>query len=117
MLNDYKSDFSLFLNNYVKDCKEPAQFLSCFMALDKFYNKGKDIKIPILFDASCSGMQHLSALTTDIDLAKLTNIIGLDTDKPADFYEYCINLIINFVENMPDSWFKKKLLLLNMDRK
>jgi DNA-directed RNA polymerase len=54
---------------------------------------------PILFDASCSGIQHISALTLDKNLATYSNVF---TDKlnpsaeiPEDFYKYALGLINN----------------------
>jgi len=46
--------------------------LACCFEL-KGYNKDPDIfesSFPILIDASCSGLQHLSAMTQDINLAE-----------------------------------------------
>ena len=55
------------------------------------------IRNPILFDASCSGIQHISALTLDTKLATYSNVF---TDKlnpsaeiPEDFYNYTLDLI------------------------
>ena len=112
-----EGDFDLFLNKYVSDSKEPAQFISCFNAYFEFIKKNREIKIPILFDASCSGMQHLSALTSDLELAKLTNILLLKSNGPADFYQFCIELIKENIGKMKDSELKKKLLGLDISRK
>jgi DNA-directed RNA polymerase len=58
------------------------------------------VTVPILFDASCSGIQHLSAMTRDIIIARKVNTLpneGLDDaleeeilDKalPQDYYNY-----------------------------
>ena len=52
---------------------------------------------PILFDASCSGIQHLSALTREVEIAKKVNVISEANEpydeKPGDFYSYAANLI------------------------
>jgi DNA-directed RNA polymerase len=61
---------------------------------------------PILLDASCNGLQHLSSMTRDVDLAKQTNVIGnWDDNKeknesvPAnDLYTHAANLIQKHVE-------------------
>jgi len=41
---------------------------------------------PILFDASCNGMQNLSALFSDIELGELSNVIANDEEIPQDVY-------------------------------
>ena len=59
--------------------------------LNAFYNK-EDIVLynPILFDASCNGLQHLAALTRELSIAVKTNLIYLDKSPQVknDFYRY-----------------------------
>ena len=62
----FKTDFNLFKNKYLIKSKEPFQFLTCILSYYNYVYKNIEIKVPILFDASCSGIQHLSALTTDL---------------------------------------------------
>nr|QWO71453.1 RNA polymerase [Calocybe gambosa] len=119
ILNLLYNDIELFNINYLIKAKEPAQFISCLMEYNNFIKrKIKDIKTPILFDATCSGVQHLSALTTDIEIAKLVNIIESNKDEPSDFYSFCVQNIITNIENLPnnDEHFKSKLLKLNLNR-
>jgi hypothetical protein len=43
---------------------EPFQLLSIFKAMEKiFIHQDNWLSNPILFDASCNGIQHLSAMT------------------------------------------------------
>lgn len=62
-------------------------------------NKGGNYLVsnPILFDASCSGIQHISALTLDKNLAKYTNVITDSLNPmdelPEDFYSFALNKI------------------------
>ena len=44
----------------------------------------------ILFDANCNGLQHLAALTREVDIAVKTNLIYLDKSPQVknDFYRY-----------------------------
>jgi DNA-directed RNA polymerase, mitochondrial len=78
-------------------------FINVFNSL---YKKNKCIiENPILFDASCSGIQHLSAMTRDVEMARKVNIIPekelensdektiLDKSKIQDFYQYATTLI------------------------
>jgi hypothetical protein len=114
------NNFELFYIKYLSEAKEPAQFIACLFEYNNWSNKEiTDIKTPILFDATCSGVQHLSALTSDLDIAKLVNITESVKDGPSDFYEFCIKNIIKNINNLPDSdsILKFKLLKLNLTRK
>lgn len=116
LLNNDNMKFNeIFLNK----AKEPAQFISCLLEYNKYeQNIITEIKTPILFDATCSGIQHLSALTSDIEIAKLVNLIESTKDEPSDFYEFSITNVVNTIENLPDSdsHLKNKLLKLNLKR-
>lgn len=97
--------------------------MSCFIALYNHFKFKTQIKLPILLDASCSGIQHLSALTSDSKLAKLCNVLheAEYTDKNADFYSYCIDLINDLILEMDENFFKQgcvaALLKLKIIRK
>jgi hypothetical protein len=106
----FKGDKDKFYNEYVNKVKEPFQFISILMGFIKIL-RDRDNKIkciinnPILFDASCSGIQHLSAMTRDVEMARKVNIIPekeldnadkmiiLDKSKAQDFYQYATTLI------------------------
>jgi DNA-directed RNA polymerase len=67
-------------------------------------NKKIIVNNPILFDASCNGLQHLSALTREINIAIETNLIkdnsnGKNNDLPKDFYNFAGNIIQNKIDN------------------
>ena len=114
------NNIEIFNNKYLINAKEPAQFISCLFEYSNYKNKKiTEIRTPILFDATCSGIQHLSALTTDLDISKLVNLIEVSKDEPSDFYEFCIKNILVNIENLPeeDYIFKNKLLKLNLNRK
>src|ERR1700761_6072900 len=101
MISFYKEDRNKFNKEYLNEAKEKAQFMSCLFTLININeNNNKNINIPILFDASCSGLQHLSALTCDVNLAGLVNL--LNNIKPQDFYQYCANNIIKKIEDLND---------------
>lgn len=63
--------------------------MSVFLSIVKLINEGIDTPIgtPILFDCSCSGIQHLSALCSDITLAKMVNVVP--AEGRSDFLFYC----------------------------
>jgi DNA-directed RNA polymerase len=64
---------------------------------------------PILFDATCNGIQHLSALTREMDLAIKVNLSidknkidqSIINDKPQDFYNYAVELLHNEFKELP----------------
>jgi DNA-dependent RNA polymerase len=116
MIELYENQIDLFKTTYVKDSKEPFQFLACFICYYNFIKYNKEIKIPILFDATCSGIQHLSALTKDTKIAKLVNLIS--NNEPSDFYQYCIDQIKLYLKDLPNNdLYKDKLLNLDINRK
>jgi DNA-directed RNA polymerase len=49
---------------------------------------------PILFDGSCSGIQHIAALTLEKELAKIVNLFTEseipENELPLDFYTYAL---------------------------
>ena len=97
LFNNNKEKFNI---EYLNHSKEPFQFISILFALESYIcaraqNKELIIQNPILFDASCSGIQHLSALTRELDLAIKTNVVGkgLTKELPEDFYSYAASLI------------------------
>src|SRR6202030_1480025 len=117
----FNNNFVKFINDFVLLTKEPAQFISCIIAYNNYINYKKDIKIPILFDATCSGVQHLSVLTSDLDLAKLVNVLNnpdSELEGPADFYSFCIKFINQVIEEISEEKipFKNKILNLNLNR-
>ncbi len=109
----YKNDKQKFREKYLSKAKEKAQFMACFLALysnDIYYI----CRLPILFDATCSGMQHLSALTTNVDLASMVNIIA--GENPSDFYDYCAKAVRECVSNLDDVNLRNKLSNIIIDR-
>jgi hypothetical protein len=90
MIYKFETDRSAWLQDIMKFAKEPYQFISVFMEIMKLMdNADHRTGLPVLFDCSCSGIQHLSTLCQDISLAKMVNVIG-DTDR-ADLYEIAAN--------------------------
>jgi hypothetical protein len=54
-------------------------------------NPNAVIKTPVFLDATCSGIQHFSALLLDVELATAVNVLQLDKyidskEKPSDIY-------------------------------
>ncbi len=101
ILDLYLNDKNRFNNEILANIKEPFQNLSIFLALSKvnysLYKDNSDNNVniqeylyvdnPILFDASCNGLQHLSALTREINVAEQTNLI-YSGKLPKYFYTF-----------------------------
>lgn len=121
MANLYIHDRCKFEEEYLKRAKEKAQFMSCFLKLYKSFLLNRDsqpcysdVKTPVLFDATCSGMQHLSALTTNIDLASLVN---LTNNELSDFYSYCADVVKDVISDLSDECLREALQKVKIDRK
>lgn len=72
---------------------------------------------PICFDATCSGMQHLSALISEIDLGKMSNVIGEGLEIRNDVYESVANLVNNKIKSIKDINIKTKFEQIDFNRK
>ena len=88
-----------YFNKHSDKISEPFQFISILYAkLDLIKNNyNNKIYNPILFDASCSGIQHIAALTLEKELAKNVNLYtdsnNPQEDLPQDFYTYALGKI------------------------
>ncbi|UYZ01848.1 DNA-directed RNA polymerase (plasmid) [Peribacillus frigoritolerans] len=123
MANLYEKDRARFEVEYLEKAKEKAQFMSCFLGVYKsFISKNSSECVanysnnntPVLFDATCSGMQHLSALTTNVDLAVLVN---LTQNKLNDFYAHCAEIVKQVISELPDENLRRVLSKIKIDRK
>jgi DNA-directed RNA polymerase len=104
LLSDNVNSLSL-----IRDLKEPFQFIAILLALGKYNLEDREgLKIksaiynPILFDASCNGIQHLASMTRDIELAIKTNVLYRATGEvsqnreatpPEDLYSFAAELV------------------------
>lgn len=79
-------------------------------------NPNAIINTPVFLDATCSGIQHLSALLLDLELGISVNLTPYQEDKPNDIYSELIepiNKAINkFGEENPD-YIALSLIKLN----
>jgi len=66
--------------------EEPWCFIAAVLEYDQCVIKGtkKTSGLPVSVDATCSGLQHLSALALDRTAAEMVNVVP--TDKPSDGY-------------------------------
>ena len=67
-----------------KGADDPWQFVQLAKAIDTWLgNPSAEMRVPIRFDQTCSGMGIIACLTRDRQLAQLTNCIG---DRREDLY-------------------------------
>jgi DNA-directed RNA polymerase len=73
--------------DYWRRADKPFAFLAaCFELVEAWKDSRRFITtLPIEFDATCSGIQHLALLARDADAARLVNLTG-DTERPQDVY-------------------------------
>lgn len=87
-----------YIEDNIERISEPFQFLSIIYAkLSHMKNNKTIISNAILFDASCSGIQHIASLTLEKELSKNVNAysesLNPDDDYPQDFYIYALEKI------------------------
>lgn len=63
--------------------------------------------LPIGIDATCSGLQHLSAMTLCGDTAALVNVTP--TDKPADAYRTVAEASKKYMDSKYHDWMNRKV--------
>jgi DNA-directed RNA polymerase len=97
---DNKNEFNKFIKE-ISNVKEPIQFLASLLSIDKAHKTGYS-RQPILFDATCSGLQHLAGICGDLTLAKYVNVIG-DNKIRFDMYEEASKYIITEISNLDPS--------------
>jgi len=74
--------------NSGKTFDEPAQFVSAYIELQKISNGATVTHLPILFDATCNGLQHLGLLSRSVLASRLTNAIGNPSNDRFDVYRH-----------------------------
>lgn len=103
---------------------EPLVFLSCALELKEYEKARKSgnifiSRLIILLDATCNGLQHLSAIANDITLGEKVNISSSTNDTtPNDVYSDMIEPIKESIKELvrknPQHY---NLLKLNINRK
>jgi DNA-dependent RNA polymerase len=82
--------------NFVLEADEPWLFLSCCIELKNYELDKKNFKsrLPVYLDATCNGLQHLSTMINDTNLAKYVNITKSNKeDIPNDVYTHMISFV------------------------
>ena len=97
-------NFHEFIDKFkINELSEPFQFLSIFMTCLNISQGNNVVFNPILLNASCSGIQHISSLTLNKDLASNVNVytesLNINDENPVDFYSYAVILINTKLSN------------------
>jgi len=76
---------------------KPFLFLAGCLELERALRVGPSFitTLPVSFDGSCSGLQHLAALTRDEKTAALVNLT--DSETPQDVYQRVANQTVDLV--------------------
>lgn len=96
--------------NFILSAEEPFLFISWSLEIksnkDNIILKTPYIShLPIQWDATCNGLQHLSLLCNDVELAKSVNIVSSNKiDKPLDVY----SIILDYIKNEINQLAKKE---------
>ncbi|ORY88691.1 hypothetical protein BCR41DRAFT_343728 [Lobosporangium transversale] len=94
--------------------------LACCFELKGYYEDPENFEssLPILIDATCNGLQHLSAMIQDINLAEKVNLLESSKEmKPEDIYSFMIEPIKSRIKELSFKDIEySKLALLNIDR-
>jgi hypothetical protein len=91
-INWVKKNISLIVSldkEFINKASENIQFASFCLAVKKYHEDNNTlIKIPIILDATCSGLQHLAVMLKDERVGALVNLVekGRD-DVTSDIYQ------------------------------
>ena len=114
IINNNNSIITDILNN----TDEPAQFIATLNSLLRaLQDNNYTFNTPICFDATCSGMQHLSALFQDRDLAKMSNVISSKDNLPKDVYGEVVETVREQIKKIKNKEIKFILSKIKIDRK
>ena len=86
------------MHYFIKKATNPLLFISFCFEYKKYLENPNNFmtNLPIQLDATCNGIQHLSLLSKNMNLAKYVNILSnIDSEKPNDLYDITIKYINN----------------------
>ena len=92
-----------------KGVAEPWCFLAACIEYHDCVITGakKTSGLPVGIDATCSGLQHLSAMTLDGGAAAMVNVVP--TPKPADCYREVAEVSKKYMDSKYHSWMNRKV--------
>jgi hypothetical protein len=97
-INWVKKNLNSIINmdtNFLNKANKKLQFAAFCLAVKNYeLNNDYPIRLPIFLDATCSGIQHLSAILKDINLGSHVNLIARsEKDDVGDIYKLAVEPI------------------------
>jgi Autographiviridae RNA polymerase len=87
-----------------KDADAPFSFVAgCLELAEAWDNPKYETRLPVCFDATCSGVQHLAMMMADEDAGKKVNLVA-GLDEPQDVYAEIRKRVIERIEAERDDW-------------
>jgi DNA-directed RNA polymerase len=102
--NNIKSILNIESNLWL-EAKEKLLFLACAYELIEYYKDPQNFisRLPIYLDATASGLQHLSVMTKDLNLARYVNILkSTNNENPHDIYSLIAKKVNDIINKFPD---------------
>jgi hypothetical protein len=108
--------------DFIFEADEPFLFLACCLELKGYYDDPNNFisRLPVYLDATCNGLQHLSMMINDINLAKYVNILQSSKDDiPQDVYGFMVDKVNIKIKELveKDRYEYNDLLYINIIRK
>lgn len=125
LIYDGTCEFNQSLVDFYDFClkaDEPLKFLSCCLELKGYFNDPNNFisRLPIYLDATCSGLQHLSAMIQDHNLAKHVNLlVSSKNEVPNDVYTYMTDFVVKNIRKYIEEYKElnlEVLLIININR-
>jgi len=124
-VNWTKNNFDNILlmdSQFLIKAEDPCLFIAFCLEIKNNFNSIKFNKpfishFPIQWDATCNGLQHLSLLCNDVELANSVNICYADLNtKPNDIYTDTLNYIKSRIQENKDDPLYKNILSFPLTR-
>jgi hypothetical protein len=106
-----------------QSAEDPFQFVAACRELDAAWKDPQNFitHLPVSFDGSCNGIQHLALLSQDNTTARLVNLLPAgDSDKPYDIYAHVIAKTIELIDADPCDhavWWRERFKQLDTKQK
>jgi DNA-directed RNA polymerase len=102
------------------EADSPFMYLAACLELVSALNTGSTYvtHLPVSFDGSCSGLQHLSLMTRDDITGAMVNLV--DRERPGDVYSVCAEELKERIvndDNSDKAEMRQQLLAYGIDRK
>lgn len=117
--NDHFNEIISLDQKLIDNAKDKFLFVAAIFELKQYHDNPATFKsrLPIFIDATCNGLQHLSSIVGDLNLATLVNLTKSSiSDRPNDIYQTIANKIKDDVERYNKDIAFNQLKKLNINR-